>query len=428
MRRKTRNNANLPYKSHQIRHILTVLAIILFTLGSSFNTFAQQNEQIRAENISVFKGLDTKTSSQDLTKEYADICENVRFTTPGSIVKRLTRARYNSAELDNSSGFTYLERVYINDSKYTMAAHGAHLMVGHDLTGVFENLYYGVTAGYRWLGATYKNFHYLVNGKDPNLRTVGTEEGTRPMGCPKPAHGCTIVLGDGTGLTGAYSYKITYRYDGYQESNGSPASNSVTPANQDIDLVNIPTTSNADRKIYRTAAGGAIYKYVTTLNSGDTTYTDSLADASLGDTIPSDHGEPPIFKFIKLHDERLFGVKADDSIVYYSDISGVTSYPDIFPDSNYFPISTDDGDVITGMAQDPMGYLCIFKHNSIRKLYTQGSPSQWTVSDVYDIHGCIAPYTIAESPHGIIYLSRSGEGSKEIRAFTGEKSVIISRR
>jgi hypothetical protein len=69
-----------------------------------------------------------------------------------------------------------------------------------------------------------------------------------------------------------------------------PSSNTATyPANR-VALSAIPLgpTGTTSRKVYRTAAGGATYKLVTTIaDNTTTTYTDTLADASLGATVPS---------------------------------------------------------------------------------------------------------------------------------------------
>lgn len=100
----------------------------------------------------------------------------------------------------------------------------------------------------------------------------------------------TVAVGDGTGLTGTYRYKVTL-VDPDGETLASTASASVTPANQDVDLSNIPTGVvgyTTARKIYRTAAGGATYKLCYTMNDNTTTtYTDSLGDGSLGADEPA---------------------------------------------------------------------------------------------------------------------------------------------
>lgn len=94
----------------------------------------------------------------------------------------------------------------------------------------------------------------------------------------------TVAVGSSPGLTGDYRYKITF-VDTDGETLSSSASALVQPANQSVDLSNIPIGEDGTtaRKIYRTAAGGAVYKLVTTISDNTTTtYNDTVADGSLG--------------------------------------------------------------------------------------------------------------------------------------------------
>lgn len=108
---------------------------------------------------------------------------------------------------------------------------------------------------------------------------------------PAPA-APTPAVGAATGLTGTYKYKVTL-VDPDGESLPSAASSEVTVADQKIDLSAIATgdSSITARKIYRTAAGGNVFKLTATINDNTTTtYTDSTPDASLGaEPTPNTH-------------------------------------------------------------------------------------------------------------------------------------------
>ncbi|MBI3909681.1 MAG: hypothetical protein HY320_01950 [Armatimonadetes bacterium] len=108
---------------------------------------------------------------------------------------------------------------------------------------------------------------------------------------------CTAALagaGAGNLSAGAYTYKVTY-VTAAGETTGGTTSNSVTVVdpgtNGQISLTGIPTSTIADvtaRKLYRTTAGGSTYKLLATLNDNTTTtYTDNIADGSLGATVPT---------------------------------------------------------------------------------------------------------------------------------------------
>jgi hypothetical protein len=210
----------------------------------------------------------------------------------------------------------------------------------------------------------------------------------------------------------------------------------VQPSSEKVDLSSIPTSSNSrctDRKLYRTQNGGSVYYYLAEISDNTTTtYTDNTTDGNLDTTktAPSDNGGPPDAKFIIVHKERLFLARdpTNKSRVWYSWISGVTSYPDIFPASNYIEVSPDDGDEIMALAHDPMGHLCVFKKRSIRKIFTEGDPSIWEVSDPFSPYGATASDSVVETPKGIVYLTRTAEGKKQLRIFNGNTSEPISDR
>jgi len=98
---------------------------------------------------------------------------------------------------------------------------------------------------------------------------------------------------------GAHRYRVTFvTSDG--ETDGGPISSVVTVAdktvNGQVSLTAIPTGSNlvTARKLYRTTAGGSDYLLLATIsNNTTTTYTDNIADASLGAGIPVANGTLP---------------------------------------------------------------------------------------------------------------------------------------
>lgn len=100
----------------------------------------------------------------------------------------------------------------------------------------------------------------------------------------------TVAVGAATGITGTYTYKITF-VTSRGETEGGVTSDSVTVTNQKVSLSGIPTwwgRTVTSRKIYRTAAGGTQHKLVATLSDNTTTtYTDSTADGSLGANVPT---------------------------------------------------------------------------------------------------------------------------------------------
>lgn len=89
---------------------------------------------------------------------------------------------------------------------------------------------------------------------------------------------------------GTYTYKVTF-VTSTGETTPSSASGNVVVVNKKIDVSSIALggEGTTSRKLYRTEAGpGATWKLVTTISDNSTTtYTDNVADGSLGAAAPS---------------------------------------------------------------------------------------------------------------------------------------------
>lgn len=75
------------------------------------------------------------------------------------------------------------------------------------------------------------------------------------------------------------------------ESLGADAPSTDTSGSGQVNLSSIATgpTGTTARKLWRTEGGGAVYKFLATLsNNTATTYTDNIADGSLGETAPTE--------------------------------------------------------------------------------------------------------------------------------------------
>jgi len=99
----------------------------------------------------------------------------------------------------------------------------------------------------------------------------------------------SAVAGAAGALTGTYTYRQTFvSADG--ETEGSPVSASVTVAAKKITvtLAVSPNPKVTSRKLYRTVDGGTQEKLVATVSDNvTTTYSDEIADGSLGANVPT---------------------------------------------------------------------------------------------------------------------------------------------
>ena len=156
----------------------------------------------------------------------------------------------------------------------------------------------------------------------------------------EPAPGAiTVALGSGAGNVdnGAHRYLATFvMADG--ETEAGTISSAVTVAdktvNGKVSLSAIPLGGSlvTSRKIYRTAAGGSTYLLLATIaDNTTTTYTDNIADSSLGAEAPSTNttGDPYLNMLIKsarIHTEQVLN--------RYLITQTVDAYFDAFPEAD----------------------------------------------------------------------------------------------
>lgn len=228
--------------------------------------------------------------------------------------------------------------------------------VHHRLSMQAGSLYYTsgdgannlVQAGYSSLGnmefASYFDRVYFGNGIDnpqvyDRVTTYGgviyTAPKTKVMGAQVPSSAPTAAVGAaGNVPIGSYTYKITYLYYDFEESNGSTASAVVSPgvASQ-IGLTAIPVGGYGvtARKVYRDNGTG-VYRLVGTVaNNTATVFTDNAATGTA--LIPVDNGLPPNFSLITQHKDRNWfaGIAGDKSELQFSE----AGFPDVVTSTNF---------------------------------------------------------------------------------------------
>lgn len=169
--------------------------------------------------------------------------------------------------------------------------------------------------------ASINQWAYLANGTTfirsdgTNVYEVGITAPTAP----------SVATGAAGALSGDYRYRVTYvDSDGF-ESNGGTVSAQVSPSSEKVELTGIPTGNSdegvAERKIYRTVAGGSTYYLLTTLSDATTTtYSDNTTDANLGSTVPPLNHDKPTATFtgVAVAGDRLFGFVANSRRLYFT--------------------------------------------------------------------------------------------------------------
>jgi len=124
---------------------------------------------------------------------------------------------------------------------------------------------------------------------DESLRFLTTEVAQIPNpGIPSAP---TAADGGAGALTaGTYEYGVTFTTLAGETAIGATSNALVQAINRQVSLTAIPLggVGTTGRKIYRRKNGGAFALVTTLTNNTATTYTDNIADGSLGGTPPTD--------------------------------------------------------------------------------------------------------------------------------------------
>lgn len=261
-----------------------------------------------------------------------------------------------------------------------------------------------VTAGYSSLGnfefASYLDRVYFGNGIDsPQVydRTASyggvayTAPKTKVMGAQAPGSALTAAVGAaGNVPAGTYTYKVTFLYYDFEESNGGTTSGAVNPGvGSQINLTSIPVGGYGvtARKIYRSGDGGLSYKLVLTIsNNTATSGTDNLATGTT--SIPTDNGTPRNFTLVVQHKDRLWiaGIPGDKADLDYSD----AGKPDIFPTTN--TVLCDSADPISGLVVYN-DRVIVFNRNSFGQILGT-DPLSFRYAEIAGKIGCVDNRTI----------------------------------
>lgn len=160
---------------------------------------------------------------------------------------------------------------------------------------------------------------------------------------------------------------------------------------------------------------------------------DDTGTWALGEEMGAVTDDMPFGKYLYVEQERLF-VACDTvsapvsraSYIYYSEqykphliLTQTVDLSSALPAGNYEVFEPDDGDVITGIVGQ-LGTTFVFKQNSIMPWYIKGVPGVWEVGSKLSTVGCPAPYSIVQSPYGVLY-----QGWHHYYLFDGQYSTAI---
>lgn len=283
------------------------------------------------------------------------------------------------------------------------------------------------SADNRYTQTMYRNLLIAVNGLGRNYR-YDSKRVPESLTLPAWTDDVTAVAA-GAGAQPDEGYGIyIYRFAWHSHVSdiaglsGGQVSVDVQASNDRVDLSDIVATipdspGVTHVHIYRTTAGGSVFRLITDLELGTTTYVDNLDETFGGlELLNLRRGHPAPHKICAVYSNRLFLANESDnpSSVRYSDAA-----TEDFVATNSFTVDENDGDEITGM-KAAFGGLVIFKQNSIHFLTGFGE-NTFRLVKLVDGIGCVSHNTIAGSPGGLYFLGEDG-----VYIFNGQSAVYLS--
>lgn len=266
------------------------------------------------------------------------------------------------------------------------------------------NLDYSVLSDFAWLQQG------LYGGRIVNYGWGGVLKPTAALGAP------SIVGGAAANVTRSYVYTHVNE-DGF-ESGPSPAVTATGRPDGSWNFTAIPTWTGTDsfpkqtpagslahkRRIYRTPATGntAEYRFVAELADNATTYNDTVADAALGEALPTiDYMDPPLMQSAAYwgHMNVIAAVK-NTNVVALSERAQFHAYPLEYE-------KTIAGDVVQ-VAADGERLVVLTKGKA--SLIYGSEPANALAVTQEDGEACIDGNAVLETPIGVIFPGSSGWG------------------
>lgn len=286
---------------------------------------------------------------------FTDGTVNVETDVNGSLTKRPGSTNYNAAALAAAPKDQF-EAIFSDGARHLIVVQSGEFKysTGDTLFNTVVNGT-GYTSGANFQFVTTQDRVYGGNIANPpvvydRVTSYGGVGYTAPqikvMGAQAPSSAPTAGTPTSGGAVpnGSHTYKVTFLYYDFEESNGSPSSGVQTTGsgNNTVPLTDIPVGGYGvtARKIYRDNNDGVWLHVGTITNNTATTFSDTVAVGATPTPIPTDNGVPPSFGQISLWLDRnwLAQIPGDPYTLVYSD----AGLPDIFPAANQILCNQED--------------------------------------------------------------------------------------
>ncbi len=240
---------------------------------------------------------------------------------------------------------------------------------------------------------------------------------TRRLGIPAPTN--TLTVDSGTGTPGSevarscsYVYTIIGTWaDGSVVESGPSKPTAVTDQTEgltyavsgfvDASTITYPGVYTTGYRIYRLNSGdyGAEYQFVADILKSDSSYSDIVEDADLGEVIPSTYWTNPesdLSGLIATSHGLVFGFV--DNTIYPSEVFIPYSFP-----ATYSLVTESD---IIGMGYT--GSMVVVLTETVPYLFNGQDPATMSIQRLGYQQPCVSARSIVSLPGGVVYASPDG--------------------
>jgi len=301
--------------------------------------------------IKQFGGLRNDEDSKQIGPEYFYRLKNFNFPNDGVLgIKTILYpdrvTQIDSDPIDGLATYRFKDDNNLLQIQYVAVAGGN---IYYSLSEDFTNktlLKSGLATG-KVSMIVYNDRLYIANGQNYVNVYDGVLGEVKEMGAP-----FATALATSGNPYGSVYYAITYVTSGGEEVIGS-ISNTVNPISQQVELaLPLGYAGTTSRKIYRTSNGGSTLLLLATVGDNTTlTYTDNIADSSLGAAIPDINNELPKPYFLESASQILLGAKDD---LAPSELFETAANEEIFDAATSLSITNfgNDNTPINGLGSD----------------------------------------------------------------------------
>lgn len=343
--------------------------------------------------------------------------KNIDTDIKGNITKRAGGTTYST--LPTSAKDQY-EAIFVDGAHHLLTVDNGNLRYSPG-DGSETLVTGGYSTGANFEFVTTQDRVYFDNGVNtPQVYDRATSYGgvtytaprTKDMGAQTPVSAPTFAADTVGGAVpaGAHTYKVTFLYYGFEESNGGPASavHTVVNPNNTVHLTAVPIGGYGvtARKIYRDNNDGNWTLLSTILDNTTTTYTDSLLIGATPTPIPINNNLPPTYGLITNWLTHLWVAKIPGSpySLAYSD----AGLPDIFPTA--FLLTCNEQDPITAIIVY-LGRLVVLNRHSFGQILGSTS-NDFRYDSIESVIGCVDNRTVqirvVQGVPLLIWLSERG--------------------